>query len=203
MATALLAYLASRQKLLLWLIWNLSLAMVPLLVSSLIGAVRKKRTAIVAPLIAIWLLFLPNAFYVATDLIHLSRLEFLSVNAVTTTITYYENFNGYVALLVLFAGAMLALIAGVMSVADIHKLMIEQKWTRKARAITLIAIFGLTGYGLYLGRFLRLNSWDILNPMKIFDEVIGSFGPFTLKISALFAIYVAASYIFYKKVLKK
>ena len=190
------------RKLYFWLAWNLLLAVISLALSSVALAVHKIKPVVMGLLLVIWLLFLPNAFYVTTDLVHLSRTSFYTTDGVTFVANYHQNLGPYVLLLVIFAGAVLGLLAGVASIADIAKLMARKRWSRMASRWVLVVIFVLTGFGLYIGRFLRLNSWDVWNPVGFLGVICANFDWFTLQISGLFAIFVAAAYLFYVKVIR-
>lgn len=94
-----------------------------------------------------WLLFLPNAPYIITDLLHLkissNSLLWLDVLMVTSF-----AYNG----LILF----------FLSMLDMQNLL--SKYLRKSVIKYCIPVlFLLTGFGMYLGRFLRYNSWEIIN----------------------------------------
>jgi uncharacterized membrane protein len=66
--------------------------------------------------------------------------------------------------------------------------------------VTLLLVFGLSSFGIYLGRFLRWNSWDILsNPLPLFSDIIDRVTnpedhPRTL---ALVVLYSAFSFLAY------
>lgn len=186
-----------RRKMYAWLIWNMLLAVMPLVISSFVVLVKKP--AVRAGLLAVWMLFLPNAFYIATDLVHLSQEDFYDVGRAGIVEGYKEDIGAYTMLIVVFAGAVLGMLAGVMSVADVHGVMAKKKWAGWAIA----GIVALAGFGVYIGRFVRLNSWDVLRPAKLIGEVVGSLDAFALQASVLFAIYIAAAYVLYTKVLKK
>lgn len=138
-----------------FLLWNLVLAWVPpvlaLLLESRLKTVRWVSGWNVV-LSLLWLLFLPNSFYVLSDLIHLHS-------------------TGEVGLLydaVLFCSFIFnAFIAGYLSVYIVHRALARRMLARQARAIILSA-FLLCGYAIYLGRAMRWNTWDVfLHPAGI------------------------------------
>jgi uncharacterized membrane protein len=126
-----------------YLVWNLTLAWIPLLLAILlVVAYRQRRPA--AELLAVgavWLLFLPNAPYVLTDFIHLG-----------------EAHRMYDTILVgSFAVTGLALGFGSL-------LLVQLVVTRAGGAllgwVTAVGSLFVASVGIYLGRVLRLNSWD-------------------------------------------
>lgn len=143
---------------LLFLIWNLFLGYIPYFLSS------KLKTAIPGYfsfylLFLGWILFLPNAFYLITDFVHLhysSRFQFLFDALLLTSFTIAGFY------------------AGIASLYHIHRLL-EMKYTAKKSNCIVIIICYLSSFGVYLGRILRFNSWDILsNPIELFNSIFKS-----------------------------
>jgi uncharacterized membrane protein len=168
------------------MVWNLFLAFLPLVFVGFLGQKKTKNGV----LLALWLLFLPNAFYVLTDFIHISDLtyfvggyyDFKNVDYAKDAVVYLELIN--IAL-----GYLLALLMGLMSLKIVH-----QTYIKKQQFLILSGIFLLVGYAIYIGRFLRLNSWDVLLPVKLLERVGASFNLFGLMMTLLFAGYVALVY---------
>jgi uncharacterized membrane protein len=142
---------------LLFLGWNLVLAWVPLLVSVVIAARHApgrtpSRGGTVA-LGAVWLAFFPNAPYLVTDLIHLRAHGFV--------------LHLYDAMMV-FAFAMTGLCIAFLSLWLIHRI-VERRLGRAAGWLFVAAVAGLSGFGVFLGRGPRWNSWDIVTrPGELF-----------------------------------
>jgi uncharacterized membrane protein len=182
-----LTFYASGHLIHISMIWNLFLAFLPLIFSSLLGCKLHKVARIA--LMVLWLLFIPNAFYVLTDFIHISDLsyyvggyyDFKNVDYAKDAVVYLELIN-------ITIGYLLALAMGLTSFKNIH-----QKFLAKHHSVVLI-IFLLIGYAMYIGRFLRLNSWDIFSPLKLWERVAASCNWFGLVMTLLFAGYVAAVY---------
>lgn len=131
----------------LFLVWNLFLAFIPLAIAWYVEAqkqvINPKFKMIAA---AIWLLFLPNAPYVMTDLIHLTYS--------TPNWFWYD-------VITISAFALLSLYLGFESIRVWRKLCIEYLSTHLLNLAT-IAVLVLCGFGIYLGRVVRFNSWDLL-----------------------------------------
>ena len=128
-----------------YLVWNLWLAWLPLVFALLLYVAYRRRhtTAELIAIGAAWLVFLPNAPYMLTDFIHLGDRHRL------------------VDSLILASFAFTALALGFASL-----LLVQIVVTRKAGAsvgwlVALGALF-LASFGVYLGRVLRFNSWDVV-----------------------------------------
>jgi uncharacterized membrane protein len=130
-----------------FLIWNLALAWVPFAFAlAAYDRARRRLDAYVLVLAVLWLLFFPNAPYVLTDFIH------LSANAPAPL--WYDA-------LMLSAFAWTALLLGFASLYLMHALarsVVGAVWSWVGVACAL----GLASFGVYLGRFVRFNSWDAL-----------------------------------------
>ena len=170
-----------------FLAWNLLLALVPLVCALLIFNLQKKYEGLKILLLVIWLFFYPNAPYILTDYIHLS----------------WSNFIVYDAILITFF-ALAGLLAGLLSmylvfVKLFHRLNKYYSWA----IITLCSI--LTGFGIYLGRFLRFNSWDIItdrsNLLRWTTETLARSNLFYLAVVTTLTtaiIHISFFFIFYK-----
>ena len=185
-------YLATRRFIHAMMAWNVLLAVLPLFFSVLLQKSvqsRKKGTAVL--LAFFWLLFFPNAPYLVTDLIHLSTIDFY------TPQSYTEDPLDWIRMLQIGFGVLLGTLCGLLSLYRVHRMLLGAKG-KAAAGIALAAVCLLSGYGVYLGRFLRLNSWDILSPVSLAAKSARSFSPFSISFSLLMAGYVAASYcVFY------
>lgn len=142
-----------------WMIWNLFLAYVPYLLSTWLTLRSKKPSPRPIPrllpvLSLVWLLFIPNTFYILTDLYHLIDCRDPRV-------------PGWFDLSLIFSFAWNGLLLGVLSVRQMEKLLrpaIGDGWGR----LFVYLVMGLSALGVYAGRYLRFNSWDILtNPFEL------------------------------------
>lgn len=132
-------------------IWNTFLAVLPLLFSrSLIRQNRFNIRAIL--LLTCWLAFFPNAPYIITDLFHYSEKP---------------PVPKWFDLLLVTSAAWNGLLLGIVSLMQIEQFLsgyLRQRWVK----ISLISSFLLCGYGVYIGRYLRFNSWDAVTaPQKL------------------------------------
>jgi uncharacterized membrane protein len=142
----------------LFLIWNLFLACVPLMLSRLLRKAHDRRASDIAQLVlaALWLLFLPNAPYLFTDFVHLHP---------STPLLYSYD------LTLLLSCAATGLLLGYSSLFDVHTIVSERFGHRCGWAAVIIAL-SCSGYGIYLGRVQRWNSWDVFaNPSGLFGSI--------------------------------
>ena len=133
----------------LWLNWNLFLALVPLLFSW--WAIRAKSSWVSGFAIVLWLGFLPNAPYLITDFIHMADVG-------------PRSYLWYDAIMI-FSYSLVGIIAWIVSLHMIKKHFAWKQWT-----IWFISF--LTGFGIYLGRYIRFNTWHIITqPLDILETI--------------------------------
>ncbi len=157
---SLFRYIISDRMTFLFLNWNLFLAFIPWLVTT-ITIVKKKTTPLYALiLILVWILFFPNSPYILTDLFHLrSRIG---------APLWFD-------LIVILSYAWTGLIFGFVSLMDIESILRKKMSPYVVTALSSFFLF-LSAFGVYLGRYLRWNSWDIaLNPFGLFNDIIDRF----------------------------
>ena len=157
----------------LYLVLNLALAAVPYLVAVVGGSIlqrltrRRTRALIALPIAAIWFLFYPNAPYIFTDFIHVVERTYLRAvpddSLRVNALLWYD-------LLMTAAFAFIGHFMGLVSMWLIQDSM-RRVWGRAAANCLLLAACLLAGFGIYLGRFSRLNSWDaLLHPLRVLSE---------------------------------
>jgi uncharacterized membrane protein len=131
-----------------FLVWNLILAWIPLLIGLLVYDRYRRGTALMrlAPALALWLLFLPNAPYIVTDFVHLS--------ATTPAPLWFDGVE-------LSAFAWTGMLLGFVSLYLVHSVARHRLGGAAAWAMVL-AVLPLVSAGVYLGRVKRWNSWDLL-----------------------------------------
>jgi uncharacterized membrane protein len=133
-----------------FLIWNLFLAWIPFVISyfTYTLAFNRKWIYIVIPVAAfVWLIFFPNAPYILTDFQHLAYQ--------TSELPVWYD----VMMLIWFAFT--GLLLGIVSLFLMQEI-VRREFGRWAGWAFVAAVTGLSSAGVYMGRFLRWNSWDIL-----------------------------------------
>ena len=169
-----------------FLLGNLFLAFVPLVFSTglrIADRLQFNRVIKVA-LFCLWLLFLPNAPYILTDILHLPRAA--------QAPAWYD-----LALLLSCSGT--GLLMGYLSLIDVQGL-VSKNFNPILGWIFAVTTLVLSGFGIYLGRFLRWNSWDVItSPTLVFDlfhvvaHPTGKAGPGA--VTFIFGIILALGYI--------
>lgn len=144
-----------------FMVWNLFLAYIPYALSNWLTAFphRVQQPFFRYSIFIVWLLFLPNCFYILTDLYHLHNYRHPLVP---------EWFD----LALIFSGAWNGLLLGVLSLHQMEKLFRPQP----AAGINwrfIVPIMALNAFGVYVGRYLRYNSWDIIsNPFQLISDIV-------------------------------
>lgn len=142
-----------------YLDWNLFLAWLPLVFAWLLVRYVRQHPWVSwqgGALTLLWLGFLPNSFYIVTDFMHLQE--------VTERTLLFD-----VVLMFLFSLA--GYTVGFVSVIMVHKLMLT-RINRASAARVVAGVFLACSFAIYLGRFLRWNTWDVItNPAGIILDV--------------------------------
>jgi len=144
-----------------FLLWNLMLAWIPFIFAALAYTLANIRKRFLYLLIlaaaAAWLIFFPNALYILTDFQHL--------NVVTDGIPIWYD----VVLLIWFAWT--GLLLGMVSLYLMQEIVMRMLGTT-ASWLFVVCVTGLSSFGIYVGRFLRWNSWDAWNnPVPLAQDI--------------------------------
>ena len=148
----------SNTKVFLFLNWNLFLAAIPYVLSSIVmlNIKLQEKKWVIGIVLASWLLFFPNAPYILTDLLHLKR---------------DLNMPVWFDLILILSFAWTGLLFGFLSLRDIDRLF-RKNFNKSTVFILITLLLFAAGFGIYLGRYLRWNSWDILqNPMGLVFDI--------------------------------
>lgn len=142
----------------LFLAWNLFLAYLPYALSAWLEKSLSllRKGSLFFSVFLVWLLLLPNSFYIITDLFHL-RIA--------------ENMPLWFDLALILSFAWNALLMGVLSVRQVERL-VTLRWNKAAVFFSTPIMF-LVALGIYIGRYLRFNSWDVItNPFQLLQDLI-------------------------------
>lgn len=191
-AAVVLTGLVFRESIPFWwyyLPWNMFLAALPLpLAWGVLWAYQRNKRLLSLPFWLLWLFFFPNAPYIITDLIH--------------TRYYSDTLGGmYLAIpreavgfLHLCAGVAVGCVTGMLSLVLLQRCVARNYGV--ARGWLLVAIvMPLSGLGVWIGRCLRFNSWDVLRPVSLLRQVLGSFDLEALQLCVIFTIMGAGAYL--------
>jgi uncharacterized membrane protein len=139
-----------------FLIWNLFLAWIPFIIAYFTYTLTLKRqwVYVVIPIAAFfWIIFFPNAPYILTDFQHLA--------------THWTDLPVWYDVMMLIWFAFTGLLLGMVSLFLMQEI-IRREFGRWVGWGFVALVAGLSSTGIYMGRFLRWNSWDILlNPTDI------------------------------------
>jgi uncharacterized membrane protein len=173
----------------LFLVWNIFLAWVPFMISSLFKKMNDKPKWKPALVFCCWLAFFPNALYIVTDLIHID-LE-------SPVPKWFDA-------LLLFSSAVLGLLLAFISLYRVE-IFLSKTINKKLQSPLILFILFLGSFGVYLGRFLRWNSWDIVNNpfellLSIGHRIISPFDHLrTWGVTIVFTVFFYLLYITIKK----
>ena len=142
-----------------FLIWNLFLAWIPPVLAALIYRIailrRDPARWIVVPAALVWLLFFPNAPYIVTDFVHLGQ--------------FHDNVPGWFDVMLVAWYAWTGLLLGVVSLRLMQEIVARAKGNT-AGWLFVVLVTAAGSVGIYLGRFLRWNSWNLFRaPLALAD----------------------------------
>jgi uncharacterized membrane protein len=170
-----------------YLLLNLALAWLPFLLAlGLYDSARRGRSRLQLGVLGLlWLLFLPNAPYVLTDLVHLRSLPPVPL--------WYDA-------MMLGASAWTGLALGFGSLLLVHQ-VVRHAVGEVVAWLLLAPVLALVSLGIYLGRFVRLNSWDaVLRPGRVAQvlatplrDPLGH--PRFLVVMVLFTVFLSLTYL--------
>jgi uncharacterized membrane protein len=142
----------------LFLVWNLFLAYIPYFISNWLtrqpswAAYARKFTLV----LLVWIPFIPNSFYILTDLFHLG---------------FHPGAPLWFDLALIISFAWNGLMLGILSVRQMEK-FVELYLPGKTTWLFLYPVMLLNALGVYIGRYLRFNSWDVLtNPFALVSDI--------------------------------
>ena len=141
----------------IFIAWNLFLGWIPYLLSNYFKDIKNSAIWKQICLFFCWLLFLPNALYMVTDLIHL--------RAFTNVPLWYDA-------CLLFGAAFTGIMMAFISIRK-AELFLSEKFNYKIIKFFVPLMLFMSSFGVYLGRFERWNSWDVLtNPVGLGTNIL-------------------------------
>ncbi len=176
-----------------FLIWNLFLAWIPYLISLAViyFSPKTKNKFLIIGLIFMWLLFFPNAPYIFTDLFHLRARG---------------NVPFWYDMILIISFAVNGWFLGIISLINIQN-YIKKTWSLAKSWVMAIGALFLASFGIYLGRFLRWNSWDLLlHPGDLLKDILDRMldpisHPLTFAVTFLFFIFLSLNYLIVKAII--
>jgi uncharacterized membrane protein len=147
-----------------WILWNLFLAFIPLALSFwLFRYAPRRRNLMWWGLFVVFVAFLPNAPYVLTDIIHLIRGT-------------RQGYDAWAIALLVIPLHVTAILSGFEAyvIALINQgYYLKQKGAKHWITWCELLAHAVCAVGIYLGRFRRYNSWDLVTgPGEIFVRTL-------------------------------
>lgn len=175
-----------------FMLWNTFLAIIPLVLSVWLFRKSRSRNLIWWFIFLVFIAFLPNAPYVLTDIIHL--IEFIQHGFSVWTITLVLIPQYFLFILIGFQ-------AYVLSLINLGYYLKKLQLRKYVIPLEIVAHL-LCALGIYLGRFQRFNSWDILtniNPLVegVIANLTDKWSIFTIAVTF---VILTALYWFMKQV---
>jgi uncharacterized membrane protein len=164
-----------------FLVWNLFLAWVPLLAALALDASERTHQRVLGALsLLVWLLFLPNAPYLVSDLAHMR----------------WESTTPWLDLARFVAFAWAGCLLGIAALRVVHGVVAARAGTL-AGWVVIVGGAAASGAGVALRRFGRLNSWGgLTRPVFVADETMRLSGDRqALAVAAFFTLLVLVMYI--------
>ena len=150
MATGSLSYL--------FLPWNLFLAFVPYAIVLWLQnniSVLESRSKL-SGVLFIWILFFPNSFYIITDLFHLGN---------------FHSAPMWFDLLMIYSFAWNGIVLGIISLRKLE-MILGTAWGKVFSVLIVFVMMILAAFGIYIGRYLRFNSWDVVSdPFSLVSNI--------------------------------
>ncbi|BDS11959.1 DUF1361 domain-containing protein [Aureispira anguillae] len=146
-----------------FLVWNLFLAFLPFVFMQVaVSILAKKRLNVLAWIMfGVSLLFLPNSPYIITDLFHLKYWKHSAPLWFDTLLIFSYALTG----VILFYATLLLM-----------ERFLNHYLPSKMVQLSLLMVIFLNAFGIYLGRYMRFNSWDIIaSPMGLAQEILERF----------------------------
>ena len=176
---------------LLYMLWNIFLAYLPFIISFvLLWYVDHKKITKGSAAVAgvFWFLLFPNAPYIVTDFIHVGSSRLVPI---------------WLDILLIFTCASVGLLLGFHSLFHIEQLL-QKRFSRSRVTVILSGLLAFSSFGIYIGRFLRFNSWDVFTDSTFFLKnvwriVIGaSHFPESYIFSGYFFVFLWVTYTAWK-----
>lgn len=178
----------------LMIIWNNFLAVLPLIFALLARKAYEshKKPAFII-LSALWLLFFPNAPYMITD------IKYSSLFAEEVYLEYASNGSNVYAWFLVINLALcvfIGLLHGMMSLHIMHEI-VKKRFGNGVGVAAVAVTVVLSSFAIYIGRFPRLNSWDVLRPVFLLEKIAGSVTEFMPVFILIFSFAIAFFYVLY------
>jgi uncharacterized membrane protein len=144
----------------IFLPWNLFLAFIPYWITGWMtkNPLTPKNKIKRFMALMVWILFIPNSFYIITDLFHL---------------THIVSAPKWFDLLLIFSFAWNGILFGIISLRRVE-IILNPVWGGNFSFALVAVVMWMSALGIYIGRFWRYNSWDIItDPFSLAGDIMG------------------------------
>jgi uncharacterized membrane protein len=139
----------------IFLVWNLTLAWISYTLATFVRVDLSKRKFIM--IFLPWLLFFPNAAYLVTDILHVDNRPPIPL--------WYDS-------VIFFIFAWLGIMLASLGLLRMHR-YVEKRYNKITGILFVVSTALVSAFGIYLGRFERWNSWDVLrSPMPLLQNIV-------------------------------
>ena len=187
--------------------FNVFLAYIPLaiiwLLKDLSKLEYKHKRLTLSLLFILFVLFFPNTFYIITDLIHLNSTAFYTFEHQYAPIEYLEDLPAYIMLTHILLAIGFGLYAGLESLRQLRSLLISFNFKKVQIEVILLGIIVLSSIGIYIGRFMRFFSWDIIQVFRLLGDLFDRMNGFFLGFIVLFTFIQGLLYYLYRALLEQ
>lgn len=164
--------------------FNIFLAYIPVILIKLLGFYMKefnyKFNIKSIGLLILFILFLPNTFYVITDLIHLDASEFMfSAGAYSPTI-YLKDYVEYLTLFHVAFTLLFGVYAGVVCLDIFSNILQEMNYKKWLTNLVFFLLVFSSSIAIFIGRFLRFFSWEIFDVTGILSSLFSELNWFMI-----------------------
>lgn len=145
------------------LVWNMLLGVITYYIILLANLLKSRSTLLSGLATLAWFFFFPNTFYMLTDKVHM--------DFITSILGGEQSLNLYFAYI---SSIVLGIYAGIESV----KLFVKTYplAVGKGKLVFLAGLSFLSSLAIHIGRYARLNSWDIvMDPCLVLKEIVAVF----------------------------
>ncbi len=179
-------------------IWNLFLAWVPFMLAVFSHHIYSERytskltTAVLWILGFIWLMFYPNAPYIITDYIHINVYNYAF--KIKDSLEFGRNFWIWYDFVLISLFAWIGVMLGFVSLYLQQKL-VKIRYNNTLSWVFVLTVLFMSAYGIYLGRFVRWNSWDIfVNPFHLLRNILNDLHLESVAFAFMFGLLLSVIY---------
>jgi uncharacterized membrane protein len=183
------------------LVWNCFLSFLSLVFARHAAISRQRKRNIWILWVFLWIIFWPNTFYIITDVAHFTENSFYKAIPYQESI-YSTNIQLWAKGIMIVTGILYGILNGIMSEMIIENHIINDH-KRIIKILFRVSCSILGGIGIYIGRFLRFNSWDIFKPWKLISDLQINNWNFTIDFVIMFTIFIFFTISFIKPLIKE